>query len=959
MPSPGTESGLYRRRRFVAPAGAGSPAAPPGAAWCARFSGGRPSTGAAAGCCCPCATRPRRPRPVKRPSRSWPRCCGRAAWATSPATRRPTDTAGVLPELDERRRAELALRWAKDKGFLYGVTGSVEEWRYRNGLDGEPAVGRERAGGRPALAAGGLVGLGGAGRLGAGHAGRDRPGAAQGAAQGAGPQVTAGHGRREPEHGSHVHRPYGWRRSRPGRSPSARWWWATGCARRIPSSPTLELLLVGPRSPADGAALRLRPRLRLRPGHHRAAGGGLAPADRPHPRVPLAVRGGPAGHGHAGGRVRRRLDPAGAAAVGHVQLPAACGSTSSPAPTTCSRCRTTPSSRRSPAAPRTCARPCRPCAGSCWPPSSPTGPLLGIESAILTLFSHYGWVQTAALFSVDDKGKVEKKPVATIGKAEKISPADPLVRQSLERCALCSVRPEMSPAERGTELLAAIPFADTRGRMWAVLAVRGDAVRGLPRRQPQAAGGAGRTRRRHPGLRRRLVQRRRRHPGLLPGQPRRAPSRTGSSFDLPAVLVSMAFARSEQGEALAQQILGARRGLDQALLLRSRTGETRVFMLMPFTDERGAEGYLGRLRRMVQERYGTDLETAGLADPHPRDRGQGPGRGAVRRALPGRRRGRRGGGGVSHIPDRKQRTSSRPSEAEPAGPGRSPPDGGAKARSSVDRIGQRLGAVALGSPVPLYLLGLFCEMTWPTVDAAARPGGRAPAERLPGAALSGHAIISTGPVSLDAPAAAPPALDGLPLAVRGRVLPAAARGAGPGRRPGAAHAASPQGPAARPRSSPPRSPISPTARSSCSSQPIYGVVGLVGVIRHAAETAARVRAVMATRQLSDQYAVPILQVALRDPVDDVRLLAYALLDGKERDHLRQHQAAQRPPGRRAQAHARRASTSGWPTNTGSWSTWAWPRARCWPTCWTAGSNTPCWPSRSCPPTPASASCSAA
>jgi hypothetical protein len=53
----------------------------------------------------------------------------------------PADTAGVLPELDERRRAELALRWAKDKGFLYGVTGSVEEWRYRNGLDGEPAVG--------------------------------------------------------------------------------------------------------------------------------------------------------------------------------------------------------------------------------------------------------------------------------------------------------------------------------------------------------------------------------------------------------------------------------------------------------------------------------------------------------------------------------------------------------------------------------------------------------------------------------------------------------------------------------------------------------------------------------------------------------------------------------------------------------------------------------------------------
>jgi hypothetical protein len=78
-----------------------------------------------------------------------------------------------------------------------------------------------------------------------------------------------------------------------------------------------------------------------------------------------------------------------------------------------------------------------------------------------------------------------------------------------------------------------------------------------------------------------------------------------------------------------------------------------------------------------------------------------------------------------------------------------------------------------------------------------------------------------------------------------------------------------------------------------SSQPIYGAVGLVGVIRHATDAAVRVRAVMATRQLTDQYAVPILQVALRDPVDDVRLLAYALLDSKERAiyaRIRQHTA---------------------------------------------------------------------
>jgi polysaccharide biosynthesis protein PelD len=241
----------------------------------------------------------------------------------------------------------------------------------------------------------------------------------------------------------------------------------------------------------------------------------------------------------------------------------------------------------------------------------PGRPLLGIENAILALFSHYGWVQTAALFSVDEKRRVEATPAATMGKADKISPSDPLVEQALDRNALCSVRPEMSPTERGTELLAVIPFADSRGRMWAVLAVRemlfvafhADNLKLLAVLGGHVgdilAYGAGWSSA-DDGTR----------DSFLANLARAVEDR--SRFDLPAVLVSMAFARTERGEALSQQILGQRRGLDQALLLRSRAGETRIFMLMPFTDERGAEGYLGRLRRMVQERYGADLEAAGL-----------------------------------------------------------------------------------------------------------------------------------------------------------------------------------------------------------------------------------------------------------------------------------------------------------------------------------------------------------
>ena len=36
---------------------------------------------------------------------------------------------------------DAALRWAKEQGAAYALTGAVDEWRYKVGVDGEPAVG--------------------------------------------------------------------------------------------------------------------------------------------------------------------------------------------------------------------------------------------------------------------------------------------------------------------------------------------------------------------------------------------------------------------------------------------------------------------------------------------------------------------------------------------------------------------------------------------------------------------------------------------------------------------------------------------------------------------------------------------------------------------------------------------------------------------------------------------------
>lgn len=42
---------------------------------------------------------------------------------------------------DGRQRAEHALSWARKEGFAFAITGTVTEWSYRSGPEGEPAVG--------------------------------------------------------------------------------------------------------------------------------------------------------------------------------------------------------------------------------------------------------------------------------------------------------------------------------------------------------------------------------------------------------------------------------------------------------------------------------------------------------------------------------------------------------------------------------------------------------------------------------------------------------------------------------------------------------------------------------------------------------------------------------------------------------------------------------------------------
>ncbi len=86
-----------------------------------------------------------------------------------------------------------------------------------------------------------------------------------------------------------------------------------------------------------------------------------------------------------------------------------------------------------------------------------------------------------------------------------------------------------------------------------------------------------------------------------------------------------------------------------------------------------------------------------------------------------------------------------------------------------------------------------------------------------------------------------------------------------------------------------------------SAQPLYSQGGLMQVLRDAADTNKRLLAVMATKQMRERDSVAILQEALKDQADDVRLLAYSMLDAKEKvlsDQIKQ--ALDELPGATAQ-----------------------------------------------------------
>ena len=244
----------------------------------------------------------------------------------------------------------------------------------------------------------------------------------------------------------------------------------------------------------------------------------------------------------------------------------------------------------------------------------------GAESAlqaraglVLETFQAFGHVQTAALLPVSGSASRIEPPCATLGKVSERLAQDPLVGLAVKTRRVVSVSHlgREGTADIQTALAVAIPLVDVDGRVWAVLAVQELPFYALTHENlalyALMAGAladtlefganvksydAKSTQRFEQRVRRCLVDARR--------------------HGVPASLVVFSVSNAARASELLPRVLEERRGIDEACLALTPDGGLRLFVLLPLTDAKGADAYVKRLDRVLQQKLRVALGERGV-----------------------------------------------------------------------------------------------------------------------------------------------------------------------------------------------------------------------------------------------------------------------------------------------------------------------------------------------------------
>jgi hypothetical protein len=238
--------------------------------------------------------------------------------------------------------------------------------------------------------------------------------------------------------------------------------------------------------------------------------------------------------------------------------------------------------------------------------------LLAKAGVVLEVFQAFGHMQAGALLPVTTGGRIEG-PCASLGRVSERVAFDPLVGLAVKarRVVSLSHMGREGAGDVQTALAVAIPLVDVDGRVWAVLAVQELPFHALTQENlalyALMAGaladtlefGANvksydpkSTQRFEQRVRRCLVDARR--------------------HGVPASLCVFSVSNAARAGELLPRVLEERRGIDEACLALTPDGGLRLFVLLPLTDGKGADAYVKRLDRVLQQKLRVSLGERGI-----------------------------------------------------------------------------------------------------------------------------------------------------------------------------------------------------------------------------------------------------------------------------------------------------------------------------------------------------------
>jgi len=221
-------------------------------------------------------------------------------------------------------------------------------------------------------------------------------------------------------------------------------------------------------------------------------------------------------------------------------------------------------------------------------------PLTGVGENILKIIGSYANVQMGGIYAVNEQGAISAKPVACLGQPRALSASDPVVGEALRTGHVASIELEKNDSAAVVGALVAVPLVDVYHKIWGVvvvnemplfalqestmdfLAVLGGKMGDLIKRRAEAYSIENDGRKVFESRLRRIL-------GDV------------KYLKTSAVAIATVVTSEELQRKFLARFQAELRGVDELLITKDSWGRQVFLILLPYTDEMGANELLNRI----------------------------------------------------------------------------------------------------------------------------------------------------------------------------------------------------------------------------------------------------------------------------------------------------------------------------------------------------------------------------